>query len=84
MTQKTLVLIASSIIVASPISAAGADPAPPEAAPADSPGARYCMHVGPVTGSLAETIQCWTRDEWAEQGVDLDREWPKEGVAVIR
>jgi hypothetical protein len=42
------------------------------------------MHVEPVTGSLVETVQCWTRAEWAEQDVDVDREWAKEGVAVLR
>ena len=30
-----------------------------------------------------QTVQCWTRDEWAEQGVDVDKEWAKEGVGVV-
>jgi hypothetical protein len=39
--------------------------------------------VGPVTGSLVQTVQCWTREQWAEEGVDVDREWAREGVGVI-
>jgi hypothetical protein len=35
-----------------------------------------------LTGNVAEPVVCWTRGEWAEQGVDVDKEWAKEGVAV--
>jgi hypothetical protein len=42
------------------------------------------MHLEPFTGSLIETTRCWTRAQWAEQGVDVDKEWSKEGVAVIK
>jgi hypothetical protein len=52
-------------------------------APAGTPQTRYCMRVEPVTGTRIETVECWTRDQWADQGVDVDRDWPKEGVAVI-
>ena len=54
------------------------------AAPSAPPDARYCMRVAPATGSLVELVRCWTRQEWAEQGVDVDREWAKEGVAIKR
>lgn len=54
------------------------------AAPPAPPDAKYCMRVAPATGSLIELVRCWTRQEWSEQGVDVDKEWPKEGVAVIR
>jgi len=84
MARNVVVLIAFSLTAASPFSAASADPVLPQPAPADSPGARYCMRVGPLTGNLAETVQCWTRAEWAEQGVDVDKDWSKEGVAVLR
>ena len=53
------------------------------AAPAGTPQTRYCLRVDPVTGSNVETIQCWTREEWAEQGVDVDKEWAKNGVRAI-
>ena len=56
-------------------SAGGAPPAGPEA--------RYCMHIEAPTGSRIEPVECWTRLEWAEQGVDVDRDWTKEGVAVL-
>jgi len=51
-------------------------------APAGGPATRYCMKVDPVTGSLIETVECWTRDQWADQGVDVDREWARNGVKV--
>jgi hypothetical protein len=51
-------------------------------APAGDPGTRYCMRVDPITGSLIETVQCWTRDEWADQGVDVDKEWARNGVKL--
>ena len=61
-----------------------AQPAEPMAgAPAAGPDARYCLRVEPVTGSRVERIRCWTRERWAAMGVDLDREWAKEGVRVI-
>lgn len=84
MARTTLFLIVSGMIAASPLAAALPEAAPVAPAPPDSPTARYCMRVGPVTGSLVETVECWTRAEWAEQGVDVDREWAKEGVAVMR
>lgn len=52
-------------------------------APAAGPDARYCLRVEPLTGTLVERVRCWTREQWAEQGVDVDREWAREGVRVI-
>jgi hypothetical protein len=49
----------------------------------DSASTRYCMKVEPVTGSRVETVECWTRAEWTEQGVDLDKDWAREGVSII-
>ena len=66
-------------------SIAAAQPMPatnPSQAPAAGPDARYCMRVEPVTGSRVEYVRCWTRRMWAEQGVDVDKEWAREGVAV--
>jgi hypothetical protein len=40
------------------------------------------MRVGPVEGSLIEVVRCWTRDQWSEQGVDVDKEWASNGVSV--
>lgn len=58
-------------------------PIPAAPAPPGGPNTLYCMHVDPVTGSNVQTIQCWTREEWAEQDVDVDKEWAKNGVKVI-
>jgi uncharacterized protein YjhX (UPF0386 family) len=41
------------------------------------------MKIEAVTGTRLERVECWTRQEWADQGVDVDHDWPKEGVAVI-
>jgi uncharacterized protein YjhX (UPF0386 family) len=42
------------------------------------------MRVERITGSRVEPVRCWTRQMWAEQGVDVDKDWAKEGVAVLR
>ena len=52
-------------------------------APAAGPGARYCMRVEAATGSRIERVMCWTRQEWFDQGVDVDEDWRREGVSVI-
>ena len=52
-------------------------------APAAGAEARYCLRVEPITGTLVERVRCWTRRQWVEQGVDVDKEWAKEGVTVI-
>jgi hypothetical protein len=52
-------------------------------APAAGPDARYCLRVEAITGTRVERIRCWTRERWAGMGVDLDREWAKEGVRVV-
>ena len=70
------------------LAASPAPTQPPErdpmaGAPAAGPDARYCLRVEAVTGSRVERIRCWTRERWAGLGVDVDREWAKEGVRVI-
>ena len=83
MAHRALILALSTILAASPLSAATQDQVAAEPAPAGGPDTRYCMRIEPVTGSRIETIECWTRQEWAEQGVDVDLEWAREGVRVI-
>ena len=75
-------VVALGAIIASS-AAASTQPADPASAPAGGPDTRYCMRVEPQTGSRIESIECWTRDEWAEGGVDVDRDWAKEGVRVL-
>jgi hypothetical protein len=82
MSNKKLAIL-SSLIVATPPLLAQAPPADPvKAAPAAGPTARYCMRVAPAEGSLVEVLRCWTRDQWSEQGVDVDKAWAREGVSV--
>jgi hypothetical protein len=77
------VIVAFGIIAAtSPMQATDTERTSPRGAPAAGPDARYCMRVEAVTGTLIERVKCWTREEWAEQGVDVDKAWAKEGVAV--
>ena len=41
------------------------------------------MRIEAITGSRIEELKCWTRQEWAERGVDVDADWAKEGVRTI-
>ena len=83
MAYKHLLIAAlATIAAAAPLSARHS--APPGPSPTDDPGTRYCLKVEPNTGSRIETIRCETRFEWALLGVDIDKEWPREGVRVIR
>jgi hypothetical protein len=71
------------IVAATSVSAANHEPTPTAGAPAGTAETRYCLRVEAVTGTRLETVQCWTREEWAEQEVDVDKEWSKEGVRLI-
>jgi hypothetical protein len=83
MSHKKLALPFSLIAVASPVLAQPPQGDSIAGAPAAGPEARYCLRVEAVTGTLTERVRCWTRAQWVEQGVDLDKEWAKEGVRVI-
>lgn len=83
MAQKQLIVALGLIAAASPLSATQPELDPAPAAPAAGPDARYCLRIEAVTGTRLEEVKCWTREEWAEQDVDVDKEWPKEGVRVI-
>ena len=82
MAPSKLVLALSAIAAVWPVAAASADRDRMTAAPAGTAETRYCMRIV-VTGSLIEPLRCWTRAQWAEQGVDVDRDWPREGVRTI-
>jgi hypothetical protein len=75
---RTTLLISFAALVAAPTLAA----AQSEPAPAGTAGTRYCMRVD-LTGNVVAPVRCWTRDQWAEQGVDVDKEWAREGIRVI-
>lgn len=75
------ILAFALVATAAPLSAI--DETRPTAAPEGTETTRYCMRVEAVTGTRIERIRCWTRAEWERQGVDLDKDWPREGVRVI-
>jgi hypothetical protein len=78
MTQE--LVVALSLISALPLPATNSGTA---GAPPGGPETRYCLRVDPITGSRMETIQCRTRDDWADLDVDVDQEWAQNGVRVI-
>lgn len=79
MAHKYLLMALGLIAAASPASAQFADPPLPIPAAAAADSKIYCMHID-VTGNQSQLIRCWTRAEWADQGVDVDKEYPKNGV----
>jgi len=84
MAHKQLLAAFGMLAAASPLLANNPDLAPMTAAPTASPDAKYCLRIEPVTGTRLEFVRCWTRQEWAEKDVDVDKEWAREGVAVVR
>jgi hypothetical protein len=84
MAYKQMLIALGLIAASSPASASTREPPPPGPAPTDSADTRYCLRIEAIIGSRIEEVRCWTRGEWAEQEVDVDQEWDKEGVAVIR
>ena len=81
MALKHYAIAFSAILSASPVSAVVPRDMPSET---DGPNVLYCMHIEAVTGTRLERVVCWTRAEWAANDVDLDRDWPKEGVSILR
>jgi hypothetical protein len=81
MAHMKLVLALSMIAAAAPAWAGSEER--PMTAPAGTPDTRYCMRIYAGTGSLVEPTRCWTREQWANRGVDVDKDWRKEGVRVI-
>jgi hypothetical protein len=76
-------VVALSLLAAAlpPTPTSSGSPATP--APAGTPDTRYCLRVDPPTGSRIETVQCRTREDWAQLDVDVDQEWGQNGVRVI-
>lgn len=80
MVHKKLLIALSLVVAASPVAAAKHEPmtGPPVA----NANGEICLRVAPLTGNIAETVRCWTREEWADQGVDVDKEWAENGVVL--
>lgn len=74
-------------VVALSMSAALPPPAPSEGvagAPSGTPATKYCLRVDPIIGSRIETVQCRTREQWANLDINVDEEWVQgNGVGVI-
>jgi len=83
MTRTSLAVALTAMIAASGASAASLQWAQGQPAPAGNNATRYCLRVDPNTGSRMETIQCYTRAEWAQLEVDLDKEWATNGVKTL-
>jgi hypothetical protein len=81
--RKLAVALSLIVVAALPVLAHPEERNPGIGAPAAGPNARYCLKVEPMTGSRIESVRCWTREEWTELGVDIDKDWAKEGVRVI-
>ena len=71
---------ALALIAAPAFASVGSNPAGDT--PVESANGKFCLRVEAITGSRIETVQCMTREEWVAQGVDLDREWAREGVVL--
>ena len=82
MALKLSAITLSLILAASPLAATQPEADVGAGAPEAGPDALYCLRVDPFTGSRIERIKCWTREQWADQGVDVDKVWSKDGVAV--
>lgn len=74
----TVALLIGAATLPQPAAGPGTTGAPP-----GTPTTRYCLRVDPSTGSRIETIQCRTREDWADLDVDVDQEWAANGVRVI-
>ena len=81
--HKQLIVALSLIVAASHLSASQPGPTRESMAPPGMPSTRYCLRVEPNTGSRMETVQCRTREEWAELDVDVDLEWADNGVRLV-
>ena len=82
MARKALVIALGMLAAVSPAAASIQDPAPTTGAPPGTPDTLYCMRIEAIASRL-EKVKCWTRQEWAENEVDVDKDWAKEGVAII-
>ena len=83
MDMSQALMLALGLMVGTAQMPLSASTPPPPPAPPGTPATRYCLRVDPIIGSHIQTIQCLTRGEWAELGLDVDQEWAENGVKVI-
>ena len=82
MAFREMVIAIGVVAAASPVAAGTYQADPALRAPPGTPDTLYCMRVE-FTGTRVERVKCWTRQEWADNEVDVDEDWAQEGVAVI-
>jgi hypothetical protein len=82
MSNTKLAILSGLFLATTPILAQAAPTSSTPGAPQAGPNAKYCLRVEPAPGRLVEEVRCWTRDQWSEQGVDVDKAWARDGVAV--
>lgn len=75
------VLITAAALIASPVWASE-DETVAEGAPPASESALYCLRMEPITGTRIGSIMCWTRQEWADNDINIDEVWAEDGVRV--
>ena len=86
MAWKRILFASIMIAGAMPVSASQSEPSDDaviSGAPDAPEGALYCLKMEPITGTRIGSILCWTRQEWADNDVDLDEAWAEDGVKVI-
>ena len=86
MAWKNILLASILIAGAAPAAASQSDPSEDVATFGAQPapdGALYCLKMEPITGTRIGSVLCWTRQEWADNDVDLDKAWAEDGVEVI-
>lgn len=76
------VLITAAAMVASP-AWASQEASAPEGAPPASDEALYCLRMEPIVGTRIGTVMCSTRQEWADNDIDIDAVWAEDGVRVV-
>ena len=86
MAWKRILFASIMIAGAMPVSASQSEPSDDaviSGAPDAPEGALYCLKMEPITGTRIGSILCWTKQEWADNDVDLDEAWAEDGVKVI-
>ena len=84
MAWKRILLASILIAGATPTAASQAhDHVVTTGAPDAPEGALYCLKMEPITGTRIGSILCWTRQQWADNDIDLDKAWAEDGVEVI-
>lgn len=83
MALRTSLYALAALVAALPSTALAAERGRPAAAPPGTAETRYCLRIEALTGSRIAQVKCWTREKWADQGVDVDKDWAEEGVRTI-